>query len=107
VVNLTIIVTLYFIENASHSSIKIKKGNEELKLRNKSSNIEDFISYIQAKEPSICGSVCPGSPYKDIFAGEPRKRSPYEEASDSEGEGAASAEDWGPIELPSETEIWI
>lgn len=73
--------------------IKVRKGNEEIKLRNKSSNIEDFISYIQSKEPSICGSVCPGSPFKDIFSGEPRKRSPYEEASDSDEEGAGESAD--------------
>jgi len=93
VVNLTIIVTLYFIENASHSSIKIKKGNEELKLRNKSSNIEDFISYLQQQGNGVCVVVCPGSPFRDIFTGEPVKRSQYEEASDEDDEAGEGDKD--------------
>jgi len=72
--------------------IKFRKGTEEVKLRNKSSNIEDFISYIQQQDPSVCGVVCPGHPFRDIFSVEPRKKSQYEEASGEDDDG----DDGGP-----------
>lgn len=63
--------------------VKIKKGGTEEKLTNKSSNIEDFIKTLQEEHPAICGTVCPGHPFRDIFGG-PGKKSMYEEASDEE-----------------------
>jgi len=72
--------------------IKIRKGSEEVKLRNKSSNIEDFISYIQQQDSGLCGTICPGHPFREIFSGEPRKRSQYEEASDGDDDGEGGDE---------------
>jgi len=66
--------------------IKIKKGTDEVKLRNKSSNIEDFVEFVRQEDPSVCGVMCPGYPFKDIFSGETGKKSQYEEASESSGE---------------------
>jgi hypothetical protein len=71
--------------------VKIKKGTEEVKLRNKSSNIEDFISYLQSQSNGVCAGVCPGTPFRDIFTGEPVKKSQYEEASDDDDEAGGGA----------------
>jgi len=66
--------------------IKIKSGSDEEKIKNKSSNIEDFISLLQTEKPGLCSIVCPGHPFRNIFSGEASKKSQYEEASDSGGE---------------------
>jgi len=64
--------------------IKIKSGSEEEKIKNKSSNIEDFISHLQTEKPALCSKVCPGHPFRSIFSGEASKKSQYEEASDED-----------------------
>jgi len=54
------------------------------KIKNKSSNIEDFISHLQTEKPALCSKVCPGHPFRSIFSGEASKKSQYEEASDED-----------------------
>jgi len=86
-------VVLYRYQVHAGFLVKIRKGTEEVKIRNKSSNIEDFITYIQSIDPSVCGAICPGHPFQDIFSAEPRKKSQYEEASDEDEDGGAGAGD--------------
>jgi len=76
--------TRVYPKEDSGSLIKIKKGSEEIKIRYKSPNIEDFITYLQQQDSGVCSTVCAGYPFRDIFSGKPVERSPYEEASDDE-----------------------
>eukprot|EP01123_Difflugia_compressa_P003664 TRINITY_DN148_c0_g1_i1.p1 TRINITY_DN148_c0_g1~~TRINITY_DN148_c0_g1_i1.p1 ORF type:complete len:522 (-),score=81.39 TRINITY_DN148_c0_g1_i1:279-1844(-) len=59
--------------------IQYGKGS---KIRNKTSNLEDFIAHVKLIEPKLLTIPCPGWPYSDLFLTKPRPRSAYEEASD-------------------------
>jgi len=79
--NGTVLHTRVYPRDTTGLMIQLGKGQ---KIRNKSTNLVDFINTIKLKEPKLLGEVCPGWPYADLFAQAPRAKSAYEEASDED-----------------------